>query len=91
MILLGFWCLEVCRLFITRGSQSSPAIHWGLSLLSGEPPDPPCFPASAFPSQEVVRKVEGTKTDGRDKPLKDVIIADCGKIEVEKPFAIAKE
>nr|KAF6393309.1 peptidylprolyl isomerase B [Pipistrellus kuhlii] len=40
---------------------------------------------------EVVRKVESTKTDGRDKPLKDVIIADCGKIEVEKPFAIAKE
>ncbi|XP_005857625.1 PREDICTED: peptidyl-prolyl cis-trans isomerase B-like [Myotis brandtii] len=40
---------------------------------------------------EVVRKVESTKTDGRDKPLKDVIIADCGKIEVEKPFAISKE
>ncbi|KAF6132214.1 peptidylprolyl isomerase B [Phyllostomus discolor] len=40
---------------------------------------------------EVVRKVESTKTDGRDKPLKDVIVADCGKIEVEKPFAIAKE
>lgn len=38
-----------------------------------------------------MRKVESTKTDGRDKPLKDVIIADCGKIEVEKPFAIAKE
>ncbi|XP_051484730.1 peptidyl-prolyl cis-trans isomerase B [Apus apus] len=40
---------------------------------------------------EVVRKVEGTKTDSRDKPLKDVVIADCGTIEVEKPFAIAKE
>ena len=40
---------------------------------------------------DVVRKVESTKTDSRDKPLKDVIIADCGKIEVEKPFAIAKE
>uniref|UniRef100_G1T2F2 Peptidyl-prolyl cis-trans isomerase n=1 Tax=Oryctolagus cuniculus TaxID=9986 RepID=G1T2F2_RABIT len=40
---------------------------------------------------EVVRKVESTKTDSRDKPLKDVVIADCGKIEVEKPFAIAKE
>lgn len=44
-----------------------------------------------LPSQEVVRKVESTKTDSRDKPLKDVTIADCGKIEVEKPFAIAKE
>ncbi|KYO21479.1 peptidyl-prolyl cis-trans isomerase B [Alligator mississippiensis] len=40
---------------------------------------------------DVVRKVENTKTDGRDKPLKDVTIADCGTIEVEKPFAIAKE
>ncbi|XP_051012629.1 peptidyl-prolyl cis-trans isomerase B [Acomys russatus] len=40
---------------------------------------------------DVVRKVESTKTDSRDKPLKDVIIADCGKIEVDKPFAIAKE
>lgn len=40
---------------------------------------------------DVVRKVENTKTDSRDKPLKDVIIADCGTIEVEKPFAIAKE
>lgn len=44
-----------------------------------------CFP------QDVVRKVENTKTDSRDKPLKDVAIADCGTIEVEKPFAIAKE
>ncbi|KAK2507065.1 hypothetical protein MC885_009722 [Smutsia gigantea] len=43
------------------------------------------------PKTEVVQKVESTKTDGRDKPLKDVTIADCGKIEVEKPFAIAKE
>ncbi|XP_035191219.1 peptidyl-prolyl cis-trans isomerase B [Anser cygnoides] len=40
---------------------------------------------------DVVRKVENTKTDSRDKPLKDVTIADCGTIEVEKPFAIAKE
>ncbi|KFP90330.1 Peptidyl-prolyl cis-trans isomerase B, partial [Apaloderma vittatum] len=37
---------------------------------------------------DVVRKVENTKTDSRDKPLKDVAIADCGTIEVEKPFAI---
>lgn len=40
---------------------------------------------------DVVRKVESTKTDSRDKPLKDVIIVDCNVIEVEKPFAIAKE
>ncbi|NXJ08855.1 PPIB isomerase, partial [Odontophorus gujanensis] len=35
---------------------------------------------------DVVRKVENTKTDSRDKPLKDVTIVDCGTIEVEKPF-----
>ncbi|MEE6528007.1 hypothetical protein FKM82_029858, partial [Ascaphus truei] len=40
---------------------------------------------------EVVRKIESTKTDGRDKPLKDVVVAGCGTIEVEKPYAIAKE
>ncbi|MEQ2190209.1 hypothetical protein GOODEAATRI_033478, partial [Goodea atripinnis] len=44
--------------------------------------------AQAF---DVVTKIENTKTDGRDKPLKDVTIHDCGKIEVEKPFAVAKE
>merc|ERR1712035_290350 len=40
---------------------------------------------------DVVKKIEGTKTDGRDRPLKDVTIHDSGKIEVEKPFAVAKE
>lgn len=44
-----------------------------------------------FIFQDVVKKIESTKTDSRDKPLKDVIIHDCGKIEVEKPFAVAKE
>ena len=28
--------------------------------------------------QDVVRKVEAGKTDGRDRPVKDVVIADCG-------------
>lgn len=70
---------------------SPPESYAGVFLLSGDPPDPPCPPTSTFLFQEVVRKVESTKTDSRDKPLKDVIIADCGKIEVEKPFAIAKE
>ena len=39
----------------------------------------------------VVRKVEGNKTDGRDKPVKDVTIVDCGAEEVAEPFAVAKE
>lgn len=41
--------------------------------------------------QDVVRKIEQTKTDGRDRPLHDVVIVDSGEIKVEKPFAVAKE
>merc|ERR1712236_106251 len=40
---------------------------------------------------DVVRKVEGNKTDGRDKPIKEVTIVDCGAEEVADPFAVAKE
>merc|ERR1711862_242425 len=40
---------------------------------------------------DVVRKVEANKTDGRDKPLKDVEIEDCGAEEVAEPYAVAKE
>ncbi|XP_069758499.1 peptidyl-prolyl cis-trans isomerase B [Narcine bancroftii] len=40
---------------------------------------------------DTVKRIEFSKTDGREKPLKDVVIANCGKIEVEKPYAIAKE
>ena len=40
---------------------------------------------------DVVRKIEGTKTDGRDKPVKEVEIVDCGGEEVDEPFAVAKE
>merc|ERR1711910_192240 len=39
----------------------------------------------------VVRKVEANKTDGRDKPIKEVAIVDCGAEEVADPFAVAKE
>lgn len=41
--------------------------------------------------QNVVTEIEKTKTDARDRPLKDVVIYDSGVIEVEKPFAVAKE
>ncbi|XP_029430485.1 peptidyl-prolyl cis-trans isomerase B [Rhinatrema bivittatum] len=40
---------------------------------------------------DVVKKIEATQTDSRDRPLQEVVISDCGLIEVEKPFAIAKE
>jgi peptidyl-prolyl cis-trans isomerase B (cyclophilin B) len=35
--------------------------------------------------------MESTKTDGRDKPAKDVVIADCGAEVVEEPFAVSKD
>jgi len=39
---------------------------------------------------DIVRKIEATKTNARDKPDKDVVIADSGSIEVESPFAVEK-
>lgn len=39
---------------------------------------------------DVVRKVEKLKTDSRDKPSKEVKIVDCGILEVESPFAVAR-
>ncbi|XP_022192651.1 peptidyl-prolyl cis-trans isomerase B [Nilaparvata lugens] len=42
---------------------------------------------------DIVKKMELTKTDGRDRPEKDVIIADCGVIELEESefIAVSKE
>lgn len=40
---------------------------------------------------DVVRKIEAMKTDNRDRPDKDVVIADCGAETVEEPFGVAKE
>jgi len=39
---------------------------------------------------DIVRKIEASKTDGRDRPDKDVVIADCGSETVEEPFAVSK-
>lgn len=41
--------------------------------------------------QDVVRKIENTDKDSGDRPKKDVLIADCGSIAVETPFAVSKE
>ncbi|ETN67998.1 peptidyl-prolyl cis-trans isomerase [Anopheles darlingi] len=38
----------------------------------------------------VVRKIENTATDGRDRPSNDVVIADCGSLPVSEPFAVEK-
>uniref|UniRef100_A0A1Q3F9W3 Peptidyl-prolyl cis-trans isomerase n=1 Tax=Culex tarsalis TaxID=7177 RepID=A0A1Q3F9W3_CULTA len=38
----------------------------------------------------VVRKIEKTATDCRDKPVQDVVIADSGSLPVDAPFAVEK-
>lgn len=38
-----------------------------------------------------VRKIENTKTDNRDKPVKDVVIVDSGADEVTEPFSVSKD
>lgn len=40
---------------------------------------------------DVVRKIEENATDGRDKPVKDVVIEDCGAETVDTPFAVTKD
>merc|ERR1711899_62266 len=40
---------------------------------------------------DIVRKIEANPTDGRDKPLKDVVIADARAEEVTEPFSVTKE
>lgn len=39
----------------------------------------------------IVRKIEGSKTDSRDRPEKDVVIADCTYELFEEPIAVSKE
>lgn len=38
---------------------------------------------------DVVRTIESSATDRRDKPLKDVCIEDCGALEVTAPFEVS--
>lgn len=38
-----------------------------------------------------VRFIENMKTDGRDKPEKDIVIVDCGSLPVDAPFTVEKE
>lgn len=40
---------------------------------------------------DVVRKIENTPKGQNDRPTSDVVIADCGAIDVETPFAVARE
>lgn len=38
----------------------------------------------------VIREIESLSTDGRDRPSKDVAIADSGSIAVAEPFSVEK-
>jgi len=40
---------------------------------------------------DVIRKIESTKTDSRDKPVNDVVISDCDTIPVTEPFPVSKD
>jgi len=40
---------------------------------------------------DIVRKIEANKTDGRDKPLKEVKIAASRAEEVKEPFSVTKD
>ncbi|MFE4106290.1 peptidylprolyl isomerase [Almyronema epifaneia] len=40
---------------------------------------------------EVVRQIEQVNTDRQDRPQSEVLIADCGSLPVDEPFAVAKE
>ena len=39
----------------------------------------------------MVDEIEANPTANGDKPIKEVIIKDCGVREVTKPFAVSKE
>ena len=39
----------------------------------------------------VVRKIESTGTDGRDKPVDDCVIVDSGILAVDAPFSTPKD
>ena len=41
--------------------------------------------------QSVVRKLEASKTGPKDKPEKDILIYDCGLLQVPEPFSVERD
>lgn len=39
---------------------------------------------------DIIKKIEQTATDGRDKPVKDIVITDSGSLPVDTPFSVDK-
>ena len=44
-----------------------------------------------FSTQDVVRKIENSKTGQNDRPTQEVAIADSGDLPIEKPFQVEKD
>lgn len=44
-----------------------------------------------FILQNIVRKIEQTNTDSRDKPQQDVVIANSGAETIAEPFSVSKD
>jgi len=40
---------------------------------------------------DIIRKIESLRTDGRDRPESPVVIANCGSVPVDEPFAVEKK
>lgn len=38
----------------------------------------------------IIRQIENSRTDGRDRPAEDVVIEDSGSIPVSEPFSVDK-
>ena len=40
---------------------------------------------------DIIREIESLETNDKDSPLQNTVIGDCGVIEVDEPFEVAKE
>ena len=40
---------------------------------------------------DIIRKIGEIKTSGSDKPIEDIVIADCGELPVEQPISVTKD
>lgn len=47
--------------------------------------------AKVLQGMDVARKIEAVETNRRDQPKRTVKIADCGSLEVDKPFTVDQE
>ncbi|XP_064640028.1 peptidyl-prolyl cis-trans isomerase B-like isoform X2 [Lineus longissimus] len=66
-----------CQFFIT-----TIATHWldGSHVVFGK----------VLEGMDVVKKIEWTPTDEKDKPFKNVVVDACGVISVDEPFEVEK-